>query len=137
MLFSSSLQEFSAKIAFFLKKSPENMLQNMLCDAIIQILSRDLHYFKVSEAAIVDVEPDKRSYLLPALQPCSSGVDVQQAQFFIILYFENVTVARDEEFGRIGNDLLSDAGIVMPRIAPDVCHQNICTFTGPSELLRE
>lgn len=56
----------------------------------------------IREAGAVDGEPDKGALLLPSLNAGSTRIDVQQAQGLVILYFENVGMAADEQLGRIG-----------------------------------
>jgi len=70
------------------------------------------------------------------LQSCSPWVYVQQPKPIVVLHLENVAMSADEKLGRMIEDLLADAWVVMPRIATDVCHQYVSTFTSPAEFFR-
>ena len=70
---------------------------------------------------------------MPALQSCSTGIDVQQPKPIVILHLENVAMSADEKLGRMVEDLLANAWVVMAGISADVCHQDVGSFTSPTE----
>ena len=96
-----------------------------------------LNDFEVLEGCVFDGEADKCSHLVPALQACSSRIDVEQAELFVVLDFEDVAVSADEELWRTRIELTSNAGVVVPGIAADMCHQDVCSLACPAKLFGE
>ena len=56
-------------------------------------LSWHFYDFEVAEVAVVHRETNEGANLVPALQSCSSWIDVKQFQPLIILHFQDVAVA--------------------------------------------
>ena len=52
--------------------------------------------FEILELAAVDCHANKRTILVPALQACGAGVDVQQTERLVILYLQYVRMPGDK-----------------------------------------
>ena len=92
---------------------------------------------EVAELAGIDGEADEGTHLMPALQPCGTGVDMKEAELAVELYLEDMAVAADEELGWTGEELVADTPVVAPGIAADMGHEDVGTLACPSQLLRE
>lgn len=56
-------------------------------------LSRYFYDFEVAEVAIVYVEANEGSNLMPSLQSCCSWIDVKQPKAIVILHFQDMAVS--------------------------------------------
>ena len=61
-----------------------------------------------------------------------SRVDVEHVQGLVVLYFQDVGVAANEELWWSYKQVLADGCVVFPRIATDVLKKYVGSFDGES-----
>lgn len=87
-----------------------------------QTLSWHFDDFKIGKRCVFDAESYQRPHLVPALQSCGSGIDVQKPEPFIVLHFQYMAVTADEEFRRSLINLSGNLRGIAPGVASDVRH---------------
>ena len=93
------------------------------------------YHFAVFEFVAVDGEPHYGALLVPSLQTCRTGIDVEQTERLVVFHFQNMTVAADEQLRRHGVDLRAYAAVVVAGIAADMLHQHVNVFAFEPQLL--
>ena len=87
-------------MAFFLRQLSGEIRDERLEMAVLGYLDN----VEVAELAGIDGEADEGTHLMPALQPCGTGVDMKETELAVVLYLEDMAVAADEELGWTGEE---------------------------------
>jgi len=75
------------------------------------------------------------SVSVPPLYSSRAGVDVQQVEAFVVLYFQDVRMSADEQLGRRSVYLGTYTTVVVAGIAADMFHQDIDIFALEAQYL--
>jgi hypothetical protein len=83
---------------------------------------RKFNNFEVTAKASVNRKADERSYRLPPVCTRCSRVDVKQVERRVAYDFQNVRVPSYEEVGRITEEFVGDASVVLAWVSAYVFH---------------
>ena len=87
-----------------------------------KIPSTKCYYLTICKMVPVNRKSHQRPFFLPSLDACSARINMQKIQRFVILHFQNVGMATDEQLWRTGSELTNNTSVITPRITTDVFH---------------
>ena len=88
-----------------------------------------LYHFYVLKLFPINGKANECTHLLPTLQACRSGIDMEAAERFVVEDFENVAMSGNKKVGRTGVHLPNDGAVVVAGVTTDVLYQDISLFT--------
>lgn len=103
----------------------------------VQPFLLQLNHLQVADVAGFDYKADEGANHLLSVQSGGSGIDVETTEVVVHHHLEDVRMARDEEFWRVGDEHGSDAAVITPRVSAYVFHEHIDAFALEPQHLRK
>ena len=81
-----------------------------------------LYHFTIGKSAVVDSEQDKCAHRLPPLAAGCPGINIQQSEPLVIIYFQYMRMPGDKQLRLLGEQHRFYSGGISTRIATDMRH---------------